>query len=147
MRAVPACSWPITKPRTMTEEARISLPRTLVNHLLHTAQLQPSYTRWGIISSTDGKPIRCHPLNDIGCPTPRALNAMRMILKSEDEHVWALYSLGLKEIERPSPNDLICLDVQLFLVTSLGTKGVLQLKGWRVDGTDLQELEVTIKDA
>ncbi|MDE2090650.1 MAG: hypothetical protein KGJ08_01955 [Gammaproteobacteria bacterium] len=130
----------------MAEEAPISLPRTLVNQLLHAAQLNSSQVHWGIISGHNGNPEHCHALNGNKLPALQAVNTLREALTLNREQVWALYCSTSGEIQVPSPGELARIRIPRFLCTSLGTKGVLQLRSWRVDDTNLRELGITISE-
>ena len=130
----------------MAEETHISLPRILVNQLLHAAQSAPDSIRWGIISGRDGKPEHCHGLNGSPPPAMHTIRALQQTLAQDGERVWALYCSDPGEIYVPNPSELARLSVPRFLGVSLGTKGVLQLRGWWTDGARLRELEVAIRE-
>ncbi|HVC37662.1 MAG TPA: hypothetical protein VNF46_04580 [Gammaproteobacteria bacterium] len=130
----------------MAEGERIDLPRTLVNQLLHAAQLRPSQIHWGLISGRDGNPEHCHALNRSPQAAMHTVHALRETLAQDREQVWGLYCSGPGEISAPSPSELARLSVARFLGISLGTKGVLQLRGWRVVGASFREMEVTIRE-
>jgi [CysO sulfur-carrier protein]-S-L-cysteine hydrolase len=138
---------PISKLSAMTEETRIELPRALINELLRAAQLQPSSIHWGIISGRDGKPERSHPVGSGTRLEVPAVQWLRGIMARNKEYLWAVYCSSPGEIDALNPSDLERLGATLFLAISLGTKGVLQLRGWRFDGTCLQEVDVAIGEA
>lgn len=76
----------------------------------------------------------------------QTISRIREILSQRREQLWGLYCSTSGEIEMPSPNDLAQMKTSRFLGISLGTKGVLQIRGWCLDGNDLREQEVTIRE-
>lgn len=127
----------------MSEYENISLPRTLVNQLLHTAQSMPASIRWGVITGSNGYPENCHALG-IACPSKVDLQTLRVKLHKNDELIWALFSSSPGEVKTPNESELGNLQVPRFVGISLGTKGVLQLRGWQIEGGVLHEQPVTI---
>ena len=75
-----------------------------------------------------------------------ALLTPTYVLAQDGERVWALYCSDPGKIHVPNPSELARLSVPRFLGVSLGTKGVLQLRGWRIDGARFRELEVAIRE-
>jgi [CysO sulfur-carrier protein]-S-L-cysteine hydrolase len=127
----------------MADERRLSLPRSLINELLHAAQLDPSHLHWGIISGHDGDPEHCHAIPRF---KPQTISSVRETLSPSREQIWGLYCSTSGEIELPNSNEMGHMKIPRFLGISLGTKGVLQIRGWRLDGDDLREQEVTIQE-
>lgn len=130
----------------MVEESRFYVPRTLVNKLLHVAQLHPSQVRWGIVSGHADNPEHIHQLNSSLYSKTWSHGVLQAIQKGVGKQVWALYCLAPGEIQVPHLNELERVKASRFLGISLGTKGVLQLRGWLVDGDHLRELAVTIRE-
>jgi [CysO sulfur-carrier protein]-S-L-cysteine hydrolase len=127
----------------MVDEAHLSLPRSLINELLHAAQLSPSHLHWGIISGHDGEPEHCQGIPRYKLQT---INSVRETLSQRREQIWGLYCSTPEDIELPNSNELAQMGIPRFLGISIGTKGVLQIRGWRLDGDDLREQEVTIQE-
>jgi len=73
-------------------------------------------------------------------------STLRETLTQNQEQVWALYCSTSGEIQAPSLGELARIKIPRFFGISLGTKGVLQLRGWLVDNANLRELEVTIRE-
>ena len=130
----------------MAEDEHINLPRTLVNQLLHAAQQHPSQVYWGIISGHDGNPEHCHALNEGPQPRMQVYSMLRETLTQDREQAWALYCSTTREIVAPNSSELERMKIPRFLGISLGTQGVLQLRGWQVEDSQLREREVMIHE-
>ena len=133
------------KSRTSQTETLL-LPRPLVNQLLHAAQLHPLQTHWGIIAAHDGNPGDCHSLGQGIRPTKQAIRAMLDSLAENREKLWAVYRSDPDAAAAPTAAELALFGTPLFLTVSLATKGVLQLKGWRLDSPGVLELGIAIRE-
>ncbi|MGH8400918.1 MAG: hypothetical protein ACRESU_07435 [Gammaproteobacteria bacterium] len=131
----------------MLEEValELKLPRPLVNQLLHIAQTAPAGTSWGIIGARDTMPTHCYPLELLDVT---AIAAVQRKLESRNEIIFAWYRVDSSGIKAPAVSELEVAGVSapLLLGISLGTKGVLQLRGWRIEGQQLAELGIRISE-
>lgn len=130
----------------------IEIPRELVNQILHHAQSTPELEVCGLIGAKDGKPTSCHPVRNIAAaphlrfqlePTGQ-IEAMRRI-RERGEALFAIFHSHPTAPAEPSPVDLdeaAYLDA-LYLVISLNTKGVLEMRGFWI-GQDKSVEEVTL---
>ena len=130
----------------------IEIPRELVNQILHHAQSTPDLEVCGLIGAKDGKPTSCHPVRNIAAtphlrfqlePTGQ-IEAMRRI-RERGEALFAIFHSHPTAPAEPSPVDLAeaaYVDA-LYLVISLNTKGVLEMRGFRI-GEDKSVAEVTL---
>ena len=113
----------------------ISLPRVLVLRLLHLAQRGTSA---GFITRLPDGELKIRPLH-AGSDRPDA----------DGETPFAFYRTSAQT--RPETKDIEAWQsvTPLFLSVSVGTKGVLQLRGWRADEgkTDPVELSLADEDA
>ena len=119
----------------------ITLPRTLVNTMLHHAQLSPASEVCGLIAERDGVPSRCYQVANVaGEPAhlfqmdPRGqIDAMRA-MRERGENLFAIYHSHPDSPPVPSAIDLNQAGYPdaLYLIISLGTKGVLEMRGWRL---------------
>ena len=119
----------------------VTLPRTLVNEMLHHAQLSPASEVCGLIGARTGVPSRCYPVANIaGEPghlfqmDPRGqIDAMRA-MRERGESLFAIYHSHPYSQPAPSETDLIEAGYPeaLYLIVSLDTKGVLEMRGWRL---------------
>ncbi|HQU15232.1 MAG: hypothetical protein B7Z66_13215 [Chromatiales bacterium 21-64-14] len=120
--------------------APVTLPRPLVNQLLQQAQRHPDHAAWGLIGSRDGQPTRCYPAQRRA--RPGALHAP----DTRDEGVFAVYHSHPAPHGAPRAAELAATGHPgvLHLIISLGTRGVLEMRGFRLrDGlTEEVALEV-----
>jgi len=133
----------------------IELPRALVNQILHHAQATPELEVCGLIGAKDGIPTSSHPVTNAAThPQVRfqldpagQIEAMRQI-RDSGEALFAIFHSHPAAPAEPSPVDLAeaaYLDA-LYLVISLNTKGVLEMRGFRI-GADrsVEEIPLLLK--
>ena len=133
----------------------IELPRALVNQMLHHAQSSPQLEVCGLVGAMDGKPTSCYPVaNAAAKPQLRfqldpagQIDAMRQI-RERGEALFAIFHSHPAAPAEPSPVDLAeaaYLDA-LYLVISLNTKGVLEMRGFRIrQDKSVQEIKLLLK--
>ncbi len=140
-----------TTPRSRTTAIR--LPRALVNQLLNHAQLAGNAEVCGLIGSGGGIPERCYPVANIAAePTTRydmdprgqidALRAMR----EHGEELFAIYHSHPTSPAVPSAIDRDAANYPdtLYLIVSLVTKGVLDLRGYYIRDSAILPVELEI---
>lgn len=139
----------------MTFEQRtiIPLPRTLVNRILTHAQKFPEQEVCGLLSARDHCPHRVYPVDNVsGAPArlfamdPREqIDAMRH-MREQGEELFGIYHSHPHSPPTPSTEDLAQAGYPdaLYLIVSLDTTGVLQMKGYYLKNgaTEPVELEV-----
>ncbi len=76
----------------------------------------------------------------------QTINTVRETLSRKREQIWGLYCSTSREIELPSPSELAQMHIPRFLGILLGTKGVLQIRGWRLYDNELREMQVAIHE-
>lgn len=123
----------------------VTMPRRLAVRLMHAAQLAPERSfRALVVSNSPGDiPDAMLPLDE-DLDTDMA----REGLHAKGRHPWALYwhRPGHSE-EAPSAEDFELGPESLCLTSSLATKGVLQLHGWRCDEEgQVHEATVRMRD-
>ncbi len=141
--------------RTMssTREA-INLPRPLVNQLLHCAQASPETEVCGLIGAKDGAPASCHPVRNAAVQPgirfqldpAEQINAMRQ-MREKGEELFAIFHSHPGSPAEPSPSDLseLAYPEALYLIISLNTKGVLEMRGFRLnDEKTFSEVELRL---
>ncbi len=133
----------------------IALPRELVNQILHHALSCPELEVCGLIGAKEGLPASCYPVeNAAAVPQLRfqldpagQINAMRQI-RERGEELFAIFHSHPAAPAEPSPVDLadaVYLDV-LYLVISLNTKGVLEMRGfWIGQDKSVAEIKLLLK--
>jgi len=133
----------------------IELPRALVNQILHYVQASPDQEVCGLIGAKDGVAKSSYPVaNAATHPQVRfqlepagQIEAMRKI-RERGEDLFAIFHSHPTAPAEPSPLDLaeaVYLDA-LYLVISLNTKGVLEMRGFKI-GADksVKEIELVLK--
>jgi len=135
----------------------VSLPRTLVNQLLTHAQQNPESEVCGLISGQGGHAVRIYPAVNISAQPghlfdmdPEAqIDSMRHMRECGDE-LFGIYHSHPYSPPEPSPEDLdkAAYPDALYLIISLDTKGVLQMRGYylgedkKIELVDLQVEEI-----
>lgn len=122
----------------MTQPA-IQLPRSLVNQLLHFAQLSPNQVACGLVSARDGTALRCYPIghraaSDQAQPllNPEECTGALQLMQGRGEQLLAvLYSHPTRSAEPDALeiSDPTYPDTPRFII-SLNTRGVLELRAF-----------------
>lgn len=126
----------------MTVE-EIKIPRQLVNQLLHHALNAPESEVCGLIGGKDNTPTNCYPVRNISeTPSRRFLldaeeqiDAMKT-MRDKEEKLFAIYHSHPTSPAEPSRTDieLAAYPDALYLIISLNTKGVLEMRGFWLNG-------------
>lgn len=133
--------------------SRIKLPRTVVNALLTEAQHSPAEEVCGLISSRNGEPLAVYPVRNAS-DTPEKLftmdarsqiDAMRR-MREQGEELFAIYHSHPHSPAVPSPEDIeqAAYPDALYLIISLNTKGVLEMRGFRLRDNKPEAVELEI---
>lgn len=130
----------------------VALPRSLINQLLHYAQLSPNAEVCGLVGSKCGMPVRCYPVTNADTqPECRftmdpaeQIEAMRT-LRERGEELFAVFHSHPTASAEPSALDIerAAYPDALHLIVSLNTQGVLELRGFRI-GTDKTVREIAL---
>lgn len=130
----------------------IRLSRPLVNQLLHHAQSSPEAEVCGLIGAKGGVPATCYPVKNTAAePECRYvldpeehIDTLRA-MKTRGEELFAIFHSHPAAPAEPSATDLelAAYPEALYLIVSLDTKGVLELRGFRI-GADKQVSEVEL---
>ncbi len=139
--------------KTALSDQTTLLPRPLVNQLLTQAQHSPEIEVCGLISSRNGQPAKVYPVENIA-PEPGRLfrmepegliDAMRQI-REQGEQLFAIYHSHPHSPAIPSTTDLQQAEYPdaLYLIISLDTKGVLEMRGYRLRNDALEEVVLEI---
>ncbi len=131
---------------------QIKLPRTLINQLMTHAQSDDKKEVCGFIASRHGLPVKIYPIANIATPAeklfemePRALIDAIKKMRQLDEEIFAIYHSHPSSPAAPSKRDIdeFSYPEALSLIISLNTKGVLEMRAYRM-ATD-HASEVTIE--
>lgn len=130
----------------------IQIPRLIVNGILSHAQHSPEQEICGLIAARDGRPTRCvrvknasrEPGHLFAMDPKEQIDAMREF-REQGEELFGIYHSHPHAPAAPSPRDLAeaAYPEALYLIVSLNTKGVLEMRGFHlrdheVEGVDLE---------
>lgn len=133
----------------------IQIPRKLANQLLHLAQLSPDAEVCGLVSSRNGLPDRCYAIDNVAeHPSQRfLLNASQQIavlaeMRERGEELFAIYHSHPTAPAIPSSTDLklAAYPDALYLIISLDTKGILEMRGFHINEQIAQEIPLTLSE-
>jgi len=126
---------------TLIDNTEIRIPRKLANQLLHLAQLSPDLEICGLIGSLNSIPSTCYPVDNIAKQPQQRFQldgkqqiAAMVAMRNQGEELFAIYHSHPKAPAEPSIYDLeaVAYPDALYLIISLNTKGVLEMRGFKV---------------
>jgi proteasome lid subunit RPN8/RPN11 len=119
----------------------IILPRQLVNEILYQAQSSPDVEVCGLIAGKDGRPLRAIAISNVS-DQPERLFAMdpgaqidaQRRMREQGEELFGIYHSHPHSPAEPSETDLrqAGYPEALYIIVSLNTKGVLEMRGFRL---------------
>jgi [CysO sulfur-carrier protein]-S-L-cysteine hydrolase len=133
----------------------IQIPRKITNQLLHLAQISPEYEVCGLIGSKNGLPTHCYPVkNSADNPQQRfLLDAGQQIsamakMRELREELFAIYHSHPTAPAQPSTYDLeqAAYPEALYLIISLNTKGILEMRGFKIHQKTAMEIPLMMND-
>ena len=128
----------------------VHLPRHLVNHILHLAQLSPDHDIAGLVGAKDGLACSCHPISLSGLALePEERDRALETIRAQGETLLAVLHSHPAAPATPLASDIACPDFpdRLRLIISLDTKGVLELRGFRIDADQaIEEIELLLTE-
>lgn len=132
----------------------VRLPRTLINGMLTHAQHTPESEVCGLIAQTTEGDFQVYPVANVAIEAdhlfrmdPAAqIDAMRRMRES-DEELFAIYHSHPHAPAEPSPRDLAeaAYPDALYLIISLTTKGVLELRGFRLRQGAVENIDLVVE--
>ena len=135
------------------EETKLS--RKLTTQLLHLAQISPAEEICGLIGSHALETYSCYPINNIAQqPESRFLldpqqqiDAMAK-MREHNEQLFAIYHSHPNSPAIPSKTDLelAAYPEALYLIISLNTKGVLELRGFKLLQQTFEEIPLSLEE-
>ncbi|MEW5792162.1 MAG: Mov34/MPN/PAD-1 family protein [Pseudomonadota bacterium] len=128
----------------------IRLPRTLVNQVLAQAQQHPGEEVCGLIGARGEQPTTLYPVpNRLHDPRRFAMDESAQIdafrtMRDSGETLFAIYHSHPHAPAYPSATDLAesAYPEALYLIVSLNTKGVLELRAFRLEGKKVEEMDI-----
>jgi proteasome lid subunit RPN8/RPN11 len=138
----------------MTPE-EIQIPRKITNQLLHLAQISPDFEICGLISAKNGLATHCYQIkNSAEQPQQRfLLDAAQQIatmakMRELGEDLFAIFHSHPSAPAQPSNADLEMATYPdaLYLIISLNTKGILEMRGFKIDQKTALEIPLILSD-
>lgn len=134
--------------------SEVKLPRPLINGMLSHAQHSPESEVCGLIARTPSGGFQVYPIANVAPEAdhlfqmdPAAqIDAMRQMRESGEE-LYAIYHSHPHASAEPSPRDLAeaAYPDALYLIISLNTKGVLELRGFRLRHDTVDNVELIVE--
>jgi proteasome lid subunit RPN8/RPN11 len=131
----------------------IILPRQLVNQVLHQAQASPEVEVCGLIAARDGRPVRAVPVSNVSDQPQRLfamdpagqIDALRR-MREQHETLFGIYHSHPHSPALPTATDLeqAGYPEALYLIVSLNTRGVLEMRGYRLRDGKASEVQLEI---
>ncbi len=133
----------------------VALPRTLVNRLLADAQTHPEAEVCGLVGARGGQATSVYPVPNVsGDPTrlfdmdPKGLIDAMRTLRERGETLFAIYHSHPHAPAVPSAEDLrqLAYPEAVYLIISLNTAGVLEMRAWRLHEDRAEALELELEE-
>jgi proteasome lid subunit RPN8/RPN11 len=131
----------------------IALSRTVVNQILHHAQTAPEDEVCGLIGVGNDGAARVYPVANVSSDAHRLfamepkgqIDAMRK-MREAGESLFAIYHSHPHAPAAPSVIDLqqAAYPDALYLIISLDTKGVLEMRGYRLRESAVESVELEL---
>ncbi len=133
----------------------VSIPRKIVQNLLHHAQQTPNEEVCGLISSKNNIPHRSYPIKNIS-DTPATfftLDAQQQIhamaeMRNNTEQLFAIYHSHPTAPAIPSKVDLeqASYPEALYLIISLNVKGVMEIRAYKIHDNQFTEVALRLEE-
>ncbi len=131
----------------------VRIPRTVANLILAHVQRHEEREACGLIAGKDGRPLRCYEIPNVASePATRfqmdpaaQIDAMRR-MREAGEELFAIYHSHPRGPALPSSIDLAeaAYPDTLYLIVSLDTKGVLEMRGFHIREGKVSEVELVL---
>ncbi|HFD80187.1 MAG TPA: M67 family peptidase [Gammaproteobacteria bacterium] len=131
----------------------VFLPRQLVNQILHQAQSSPETEVCGLIAAKNGRPRRAIAVANVASQPQRLfqmdpkgqIDALRR-MREQGEELFGIYHSHPHAPAEPSDEDLKQAGYPdaLYLIVSLNTKGVLEMRGFRLRDGKAEPVQLEI---
>ncbi|KAF3982805.1 MAG: M67 family metallopeptidase [Methylococcales symbiont of Hymedesmia sp. n. MRB-2018] len=134
-----------------TEEFQLS--RKITTQLLHWSQLSPSEEICGLIGAKNNSAMTCYPIdNNANHPETRFnLDEKQQIsafakMRDNKETLFAIYHSHPTTAAIPSKTDidLAAYPDAIYLIISLNTKGVLEMRGFKISNKSVQDITLSL---
>lgn len=129
------------------------LPRPIVNHILTLAQSKTEQEVCGLISLDANQQMKLYPVTNISDQPDRlfemdpaeTIKAMKAI-REQGAELFAIFHSHPHSPAYPSKTDIekAGYPEALYLIVSLNTKGVLELKGYKIQGDSVAPADLAL---
>jgi len=132
----------------------IKISRKITNQLLHLAQISPATEVCGLIGSQQGRPSSCYPIDNIADQPqqqflldPQQQIAAMTKMRERNENLLAIYHSHPTSPAEPSKIDIemAAYPDALTFIISLNTKGVLELRGFKLGRESAKEIPLVLE--
>jgi proteasome lid subunit RPN8/RPN11 len=136
-------------------QEHLQIPRKITNQLLHLAQISPDLEICGLIGSKNGLPSSCYPVNNTADQPQQhfQLDAGQQIsamtkMRDQGEQLFAIYHSHPTAPATPSLTDLelAAYPEALYLIISLNTKGILEMRGFKIAHHSAREIALSLSE-
>jgi proteasome lid subunit RPN8/RPN11 len=134
----------------------VTLPRNLVNKILTHAQHSPEDEVCGLIGAQSGHAVDIYPVKNVAEDThtlfqmdpKQQIDAMRQ-MREQGHELFAIYHSHPHAPAAPSATDMEQAGYPdaLYLIISLNTTGVLEMRGFHLEGGQASEVELELHEA
>lgn len=131
----------------------VTLPRPLINQLLAHAQHTPEEEVCGLVSRAAADTFRVYPVANVAAEADhlfamdpqQQIDAMRR-MREGGEELFAIYHSHPHAPAEPSRRDLqeAAYPEALYLIISLDTKGVLEMRGFRLSQGEVDRVDLRL---
>lgn len=134
--------------------SEIKIPRKITNQLLHLAQISPTSEVCGLIGGQQGRPSSCYPIENIAeqpqqqfLLDPKQQIAAMTKMRERNEDLLAIYHSHPTTPAQPSQTDIDMASYPdaLNFIISLNTKGVLELRGFKLGNNSAEEIPLVLE--
>ncbi|MFO7593376.1 MAG: M67 family metallopeptidase [Pseudomonadota bacterium] len=132
----------------------VTLPRELINRLLGHAQHSPEAEVCGLIAREANDSFKVYPVDNVAqerdhlfAMDPKGqIDAMRQ-MRENGEELFAIYHSHPHSPAEPSLRDLqeAAYPEALYLIISLNTKGVLEMRGFRLHHGEVDNVDLLLQ--
>jgi proteasome lid subunit RPN8/RPN11 len=139
----------------MHEQEEILIPRKLAQQLLHLAQISPDAEICGLVGGKNGIPQTCYPIENIAehpeqrfLLDPKQQIAAMAAMRDHGEQLFAIYHSHPAAPAFPSWIDLeqAAYPEALYLIISLNTKGILEMRGFKITAQNAAEAALVLSE-
>lgn len=129
----------------------IHLPRNIVNQLLSLAQKNPDVETCGLVGAKNSKATHVYPVENVARKNHHffemnpsgQIEAMKL-MRDRNESLFAIYHSHPHASADPSLKDIQQANYpeSIYLIISLNTKGVLEMKGFYIKNNKAETIEL-----